>query len=555
VAGCGALVLLVATGEARVEGPQPMARVVGPMVQVFPTAQVAGEARARLEAARGEWEPFQLVVSASGGPLRGVAVEASQLRGPDGAPIPAPRLARVEYVDVKVPSSVEGRRGLWPDPLVPDVDGYVGEKRRAFPFDVPDGEVRAVWVSLYVPEAAPPGRYAGQLTVTAAGKEPQVVPVELLVHRFTLPKTSTLPTAFGFSARAVAKAHPGLPADAVAKLIERYQVAALRHRLSLIGGSSEPAPWRGSGANLVVDFAPYDAEVAAFLDGKADPDGPAAGARWTALDLRIPARLAGPDRDEYLRQMVAHIAKRGWLPVTFDYTFDEPPDDKLDEVRQRAEALRRVTKDVPRLVTHALDRRLDGAIEIWCPVINLVDDKPGASRLPPRSAYHGRIWWYQSCMSHGCNIVGGDYFTGWPSYVVDASAMSHRIMEWLTYRYRIGGELYFNTVEAYAHGLDPWHEQRLNGGNGDGTLFYPGRPDAIGGQTDVPVDSIRLELIREGLEDYEYLQLYARVAGKAEAEAMAASIAGKTYRWEHDPARLMEARHRIAAALDRALAP
>ena len=48
-------------------------------------------------------------------------------------------------------------------------------------------------------------------------------------------------------------------------------------------------------------------------------------------------------------------------------------------------------------------------------------------------------------------------------------------MEWLTFRYRMGGELYYNTVEAYARGLDPWRDQRLFGGNGDGTLFYPGR--------------------------------------------------------------------------------
>ena len=59
-------------------------------------------------------------------------------------------------------------------------------------------------------------------------------------------------------------------------------------------------------------------------------------------------------------------------------------------------------------------------------------------------------------------------------------------MEWLTFRYRIGGELYYNTVEAYARGQDPWRDQLLFGGNGDGTLFYPGRARAIGGTTRHP---------------------------------------------------------------------
>jgi len=40
--------------------------------------------------------------------------------------------------------------------------------------------------------------------------------------------------------------------------------------------------------------------------------------------------------------------------------------------------------------------------------------------------------------------------------------------------------------------------------NGDGMLIYPG-PDIT------PVSSIRLEIIRDGIEDYEYLALLSRL--------------------------------------------
>src|SRR5256885_15995861 len=43
--------------------------VVSALEQVFPTDAPRGEKAARLEAARGEWEPFQIVVT---GPLRAV---------------------------------------------------------------------------------------------------------------------------------------------------------------------------------------------------------------------------------------------------------------------------------------------------------------------------------------------------------------------------------------------------------------------------------------------------------------------------------------------------
>ncbi|MGZ3427572.1 MAG: DUF4091 domain-containing protein, partial [Polyangia bacterium] len=73
-------------------------------MQVFPTSVPPGEPEAKIEAARGEWEPFQIVVHAAGGALRGVRAEATALRG--AGELAAPRLYRVEYLDVKTPSSV-----------------------------------------------------------------------------------------------------------------------------------------------------------------------------------------------------------------------------------------------------------------------------------------------------------------------------------------------------------------------------------------------------------------------------------------------------------------
>ena len=548
------LVLFCGGASAAAPAPAPMSwTVVSPLTQVFPVGSLAGENVARLEAARGEWEPFQIVVR---GPLANVRAEAAPLSGPGGARLLAPRLYRVGYVQVTVPSSVEGHPGRWPDPLIPDVDAFAGERRNAFPFAVPKGEVRAIWVELFVPHEARPGDYHGAITLRADERAPAEVPIALVVHRFELPRSSSIPVTFGFNARALPLVHPHLRPGDEAALAKRYALMALRHRVSLHGGSMEPAAWTVSpGGRVRVDFRAYDAEVGPFLDGTADPDGPADGARFSAIDLRLPAKLSGALLADYARQMIAHLRARGWLSRVFDYTFDEPPPERFGEVRARAEALRAIAPEVPRLVTTALTPALAGAVDIWCPVVNWVDDKPSEPRHPGRAAYAekgARIWWYQACASHGCDIVGGDYFTGWPSLVIDAPAVSHRILEWLTYRYQIGGELYYNTDEAYARGLDPFRDQRLHGGNGDGTLFYPGSPDRIGGKTPIPVGSIRLALVREGLEDYEYLALHEARFGRAQTVAIAASIAPRTFEWQHDGTRLYAARHQLAVDLDRA---
>ena len=535
------------------------AKVVSPLVQVFPDAPPPGAERAQLEAARGEWEPFQVVVSGDAA-LSGVRARASTLVGGKGARIDPPALYRVEYLQVTTPSSVEGHAGPWPDALVPDVDRYVGETRRAFPFAVPKGQARAIWVDVFVPARTPPGLYRGDLTLEAAGQPPVKIPVELTVHGFVLPATSSLPVTFGFAASAVARAHghpQPLAGPALAELVTRYNVAALRHRLSLHGGTFEPPPFVERNGRVELDFTAYDAEVGPFLDGTADRGGPAEGARFSTLDLRLPAKLEGAIRERYAKVMLAHLRDKGWLDRVFDYTFDEPADDKLKEARAKSERVQKVAPGVPRLITKILTPALTGAVDIWCPPVNYVDDKPGNSNAPPRADYDARLqkgehlWWYQGCMSHGCEIVGGDYFTGWPSQVVDAPPVSHRIFEWLTWRYRIGGELYYNTVEAYARGLDPWRDQRLFGGNGDGTLFYPGDPQVIGGKTPIPVESIRMKLIREGLEDYEYLRLHEQRFGREATDAIARSIAPRTFKWQKDGARLLAARRQLAADLDR----
>jgi hypothetical protein len=535
---------LAGTAHAR----EPRVEVLSPLEQVFPERAPAGTTTARLEAARGEWEPFQVAVVAGDAPLEDVRAEASLLQGAAGA-LPAPRLHRVGFLPVRTPSSVEGHAGDWPDALIPDVDAFTGEKRNAFPFRVPPREARAIWAELWVPRTAAPGRYRGLITVRARGLERRL-PVELEVHRFVLPATASLPVSFGITGNALAPAHHRSAADGP-RLLHLYALSALRHRISLHGGSLEPPPLVGD----QVEFAEYDAEVAPFLDGTADKGGPAEGARWTAVDLRLPARLADAAREGYLHQVVEHFRRRGWLDRLFDYTFDEPNPSQFAAARARAAFVHRVAPEIPRLITRQLTPELEGAVDIWCPTVNYLDDRAENSSPPPRGAYDGtRLWWYQACMSHGCDIIGGDYFRGWPSLAVDAPAISHRVLEWLSFVYRVGGELYYNTVEAYGAGRDPWRDQRLHGGNGDGTLFYPGRPDVIGGHSDIPVESIRLALIREGLEDFEYLHAYEARRGRAAAMALARRVAQRTFEWNHDPRVLFETRHEIAVVLDGATA-
>ena len=213
-----------------------------------------------------------------------------------------------------------------------------------------------------------------------------------------------------------------------------------------------------------------------------------------------------------------------------------------------------------------------GQITLWVPMMPFVagrSDIParGGSGKPPnvhckdvpfasqRHRYdfiqepERHLWWYLACFAEGGCCAGPQWkctsedrvrlagscsvpcFLGWPNYMVDSSAIRNRMVQWATYRYDMHGELVWDTVAAFSPQLpgmgqpgnntsqdglrqDAWEQVLVAGGNGEGTLWYPGRPDVIGGSTDVPVASLRLKMIREGQEDYEYLRMAERLCGR-----------------------------------------
>ncbi len=90
-----------------------------------------------------------------------------------------------------------------------------------------------------------------------------------------------------------------------------------------------------------------------------------------------------------------------------------------------------------------------------------------------------------------------------------------------------------------------------HGGNGDGTLFYPGMPARIGGKSDIPVESIRLKLIREGLEDYEYFLLLGRTRSTTGPDGHIGRVVHNTHTFEKDPNVLSAERLAMGEAISR----
>ena len=523
--------------------------------------------RATVFAGRNEFEPFQIVLRAEDQDLAGIDIEFSDLRTSQGAVIPRNNITvyAEQFLNITEPSVIGGEPGLWPDPLIPRVDQYTHERRNAFPMLLPRGRSQPLWVEIFVPEVSTAGKYTGSANISRGGKVACTIPISLTVWAFTLPSTATLRSSFGLNGIALLKKHRGRYTndDDLYALTRVYAKAALEHRISIHGGSMVPPKFESAGGRLRVDWRGYDAEVGPFLNGTAIPEGePLHGAKATSVEMRTPKSFPRDEqRAEFWAAYAQHFQQAGWSDRLFLYLWDEPAAADYPNVLERGRASLLAYPGIRNLLTSPFTTKLDEVVQIWTPLVNCLIRKPGSddfcAEAPPMDAYvreveRGKsLWFYQSCASHGCNAPGGRYFAGWPSYMIDIPSPANRVMQWVAWKFNIQGELYFSMNETYGHDQDPWTNVRLFGGNGDGTLFYPGRPDRIGGVTDIPIESIRLKLIRKGMEDYEYLALLAKLGGRQAAGMFADRIVTMPYLWESRPETFLRVRQEMGEELNR----
>lgn len=499
--------------------------------------------RAAISAARNEFEGFQILVT---GPATAITATATILSNGTPQSIPM-RLYREALIDLENRSAPDGWTGLTSDALIPDVDEIDHQPRWAFTkpgftWTVPSGQTQAIWVEVRVPDRALSGTYTGSVAVTF-NEGAHTLPVVLTVYDFTLPAKASLKSHFGLSYGGILAGHNvRCCGPEQSELRAKYDQLALDHRFSL-----------GSHDDGILTTSNFDQYYGKYVDGT----GPTQIAGSALTSVKYPSGLTDIHK---LRVWFNHFVQKGWPNILFQYTCDEPPQFcTWSDIPTRAQAAKTANPDFRTLVTTNIDdataNTVTSSIDILVPLINHLDARRGRFAGNQRAKYDSflsgtprkEVWMYQSCASHGCAGESQDD-TGWPSYMIDASATRNRAMPWLAYKYRTSGELYYETTQAFSH--NAWTNQWDFTGNGDGTLFYPGTPSVIGGNpqnpTNIPIASFRMKMIREGYEDYEYLKLLSDLGDPLMAATEVNNLFPNAYSTDVDPQLLMAARSRIA---------
>ena len=494
-----------------------------------------------ISACRHEYEAAQVVIAAYDRMLRNVSVSVSALKGPHGAKIGAGSvtLNRVDYVHTRKPEYEVDYVGWYPDPLM-----------GIEPFDVYKGEVQPIWVTVYVPDKTPSGMYKGHLTVKPGNAPETVLPIKVQVWNFALPKTPNLITAFSTCEGQLGAWYGGLTPE----IRHTYYDFLLKHRINPTNIYSTV-------------IMPTKEEIEFCIEHG-----------MNAFNIcYINKNYDEKERAELLKQLKdleSFLKEKGCWDMAYVYGFDEPNPAKYPDIREMFGWIKENFPDLPRVCTVYPCEELKGYVDIWVPLTGGYNPQIAAEYIKNGDEF----WWYVACIPHH----------PYPNWFTDYPAIDQRILPWMNWKQKIPAILYYainlwtsnSMVDNLPDWVKPhpsqaaraairagkrwpevsWNTFTFGGYNGDGDLIYPGP----GGK---PISSIRLECIRDGIEDYDYFcilnDLYEQ-AGKS-SQAIDPALMKKARRlllindnvvanvitYTKDPAVLLDARLNMADTIEK----
>jgi len=469
-----------------------------------------------IDMARNEFEPVQIVVCAAAERLDRVRVSAGGLSGPGDAEIPADRVtvSPIGFVRSAVKTPGASLEGELPDVLLPD---------RAM--EVAKGQRQPFLITIRTTGEDQPGEYRGVVRVRTT-EDSVEIPLTVRVYDVAIPTKSTLRTAFVLWGN-FAQFGGELGPEAYLETYLRYSEAMLEHRISPI---TMWDPKRDAEGRW--DFSDYDRLLQALV-----PKG------LTTVNIGGNGSVCGAQNTDFIRAAEAHLKEHGWWGLHYVYGHDEAAAGSLGTLQANYRALVDAVPDLKIMQTGwNPTESLEGLVRIWCPLTAQADTEA----IRQAQAQGDEVWWYVCC---GPTAPYANLFVDYPG-------VDHRMLGWQSFRYGIEGLLYWGVdvwpgnerpVEEYdGDDYAQWNPNSFGAFNGDGHLMYPG----LDGK---PLASLRLALLRDGLEDYELMaRVRALATGRGELAARArrllmldAPLIASLTEYAKDGALLLERRHAI----------
>ena len=531
----------VHSAAAQVAGPGLQAWEVNPLVKVFPDTPAQAQARAvSVELGRNEYQAFQLALRIADAPTAHLSIAVSPLKSQDGGELPPVKVERVGYVPVDYPSAyystevpewcrkvprgagaTDGWAGWWPDPLAPSSS-----------LELSPDQTQPVWCTVHAPKLAVPGQYHGEVALSAEGRNTLKIPLTVQVLPFTIPEQGRLRAIFDF------RFGPGggFGSGADSKEDQRKWLRFIaEHRLGI--NEINPAPkFSYNAGKVTMDAAEFD-EMAHFCFDELGMNVAYTPQFFYMFGWAYPPRkLFGLDPftaewnaalQEAYRLFTDHVRQKGWHDKFVYYISDEPHfqhEFVVEQMKRLCALVHEVDATIP--IYSSTWRHCaawDNSLDLWgigqygC---FPVDEMARLQRADKQ------MWF----------TCDGQMATDTPLLATE------RLLPYYCFKYGVSGfEFWGLAWWTYNPWQVGWHQfiRQSDEGkkyywvrypDGDGFLAYPGKPVGMDG----PASTIRLEQIRQGLQDYEALALLAELAGKAKQTGESAAAAERALAMARD---------------------
>jgi len=433
-----------------------------------PTPSPQKDSGLKIYLAREERESIQIAIRNNGNNACTVQTLLSTIKNQQtGMSIPKNVIStyEVKYHPVLIPSYYEGPTGYWPDMLSPTDT-----------LKIPPQTTSVFWLTLYAPDTLPPGDYKGIFELQSNCFDPIELELNIHVFEFALPDSPTLKTDFGFSWDNALKSAQHLSGEKPNASVvgSRYLQNAIEHRVTLRELTQLPPPKTPDYAQELLNILP---KIQRLVNEGLNT-------------FTIPPQLI--NQPEQLKILYSFLQTNNLLKFSFVPLWEFPKEEEKEKLLNTITQWKTLCPDLPLMVTtRGLNPILPENVDIWC-IHSPVMDTPYNRHILEKIQAGQKVWW---CVNHAPPRPYANFF-------LDFAGIEHRIFFWQTWMLGIKGVHYW--CINYSKEKDPLKcPLDVIPTNGDGFLVYPGKEG--------PLNSIRWEIIRDGIEDYDYLNIFSQL--------------------------------------------
>lgn len=477
-------------------------------------------AEVAVRAIGGEEEATQIIMTTGDKAVKEYDVIVSDLQG-EGTSVFEKANINVyheRYIELLIGKEYYSDGGFYPDCLVPFENvKELGET------GIAKNNNQGLYISFDVPENQPAGTYTGTIKIVIGG-ETKTIPVTLEVASVSIGVETHVKSLF---LNEWYYHHGEL--DTTEAMFDTYNKFLFDYRIgcnnvtnrssmdtwanTIIEYAQIPEcpgyniPWDGysyRGTGYVLNGRQLDHSVSYSVDAMITRFKMLAqkGLKAGVDPFKKGAIYGFDEPDLALGSIDAAIAVKEWAYIVKQCKIiasEELRAETPSEQQEFLEVILESLEALPHLILSStfLDCELDLSVEdaAYCPEFQHLQNDGARERY--RLSDENELWWY------GC--VEPDY--PYPTYHIDDTVLSARLESWMKADYNIQGNLYWSTCQywdsslGYLEDYYSGNASRCLNTSGEGFLLYPGARYGIYG----PLSSIRLEHIRDGLEEYEMI--------------------------------------------------